>query len=73
MSPGSVTRTALLAILVGLGPTAALAHDFWVQPREFWLSPDSVASMTLQVGHVAKDRMVKLDGVRAPCKTVDRV
>src|SRR5262245_35063254 len=52
MSSVFVTRTVLLAILVGLGPVSA-AHDFWVQPREFWLTPDSIASMTLQVGHGA--------------------
>ena len=27
------------------------AHDFWVQPKEYWLALDAVTDMTLQVGH----------------------
>ena len=27
------------------------AHDFWVQPSEYWITPDALTSMTLQVGH----------------------
>jgi uncharacterized GH25 family protein len=27
------------------------AHDFWVQPAEYWLMPQTVTSVTLQVGH----------------------
>jgi len=27
------------------------AHDFWVQPNEYWLTPEEVTPMTLQVGH----------------------
>jgi uncharacterized GH25 family protein len=48
----SVRCAALLALLGCVSPVSAtLAHDFWVEPREFWLAPDSVGSMTLQVGH----------------------
>ena len=27
------------------------AHDFWLQPSEYWISPDVRTPMTLQVGH----------------------
>jgi len=27
------------------------AHDFWLQPSEYWISPDALTPMTLQVGH----------------------
>ena len=27
------------------------AHDFWVQPAEYWLQPGVASSVTLQVGH----------------------
>jgi uncharacterized GH25 family protein len=27
------------------------AHDFWLQPSDYWISPDALSSMTLQVGH----------------------
>jgi uncharacterized GH25 family protein len=29
----------------------AAAHDFWVQPSEYWINPEARTSMTLQVGH----------------------
>jgi uncharacterized GH25 family protein len=40
------------ALLMGLmcGVSAG-AHDFWVQPAEYWLQPQIASSMTLQVGH----------------------
>jgi uncharacterized GH25 family protein len=27
------------------------AHDFWLQPSEYWISRDALTPMTLQVGH----------------------
>lgn len=33
------------------GTSACQAHDFWVQPNEYWPRPDTVIPMTLQVGH----------------------
>ena len=27
------------------------AHDFWVQPSDYWPHPDTVTSITLEVGH----------------------
>jgi uncharacterized GH25 family protein len=29
----------------------AAAHDFWVQPSVYWMSPNTLATLTLQVGH----------------------
>jgi uncharacterized GH25 family protein len=37
-----------LSLLVVL---PAAAHDFWVQPQEYWLPPGIVTPITLQVGH----------------------
>src|SRR3569833_1076888 len=39
----------LLAFLVCSQTTNA--HDFWLQPQDFWMSPDTPISLTLQVGH----------------------
>ena len=42
----------LSAIALGLCNASSVeAHDFWVQPNEYWLSPQAVTPMTLQVGH----------------------
>jgi uncharacterized GH25 family protein len=42
----------LATFLPGIsGICACQAHDFWVQPNEYWLRMDAVVSMTLQVGH----------------------
>jgi uncharacterized GH25 family protein len=27
------------------------AHDFWLQPSEYWISAEALSTMTLQVGH----------------------
>jgi uncharacterized GH25 family protein len=43
------------ALLVGLSvyfsASVVAAHYFWLQPSEYWISPDALTSMTLQVGH----------------------
>jgi uncharacterized GH25 family protein len=45
---------SVLALLIALTyASASRAHDFWVQPSEYWLMPDAIASVTLQVGHGA--------------------
>jgi uncharacterized GH25 family protein len=41
----------LLGLLVCCGASQVAAHDFWLQPSEYWISPDALTSMTLQVGH----------------------
>lgn len=40
-----------LWLLGSLCTTPAVAHDFWVQPNEYWLKPEVVTPLTLQVGH----------------------
>lgn len=45
-------RIGSLAILLSLcGASSVMAHDFWLQPTQFWLTPETVTPMTLQVGH----------------------
>jgi uncharacterized GH25 family protein len=45
-------RAALfLGLLVCCRASFIIAHDFWLQPTEYWISPDAVTSITLQVGH----------------------
>jgi uncharacterized GH25 family protein len=45
------SRAAALVLLIGLYCARdAAAHEFWVQPRDFWLSPPAALSVTLQVG-----------------------
>ncbi len=42
---------ALVAITASVLGPAARAHDFWVQPLQFWIPPKSAVPVTLQVGH----------------------
>ena len=42
---------ALLALLACSQARVAPAHDFWLQPKAFWISPDTLTTLTLQVGH----------------------
>jgi uncharacterized GH25 family protein len=45
------SRAAALVLLIGMCCARdAVAHEFWVQPSEFWLSPSAALSVTLQVG-----------------------
>jgi uncharacterized GH25 family protein len=45
------TRAAALVLLIGICCVrAAAAHEFWVQPTEFWLTAPAALSVTLQVG-----------------------
>src|SRR5271154_6802368 len=45
-------RASWTTLLMGLicGVTAE-AHDFWLQPAQYWLQPQIASSITLQVGH----------------------
>lgn len=38
-------------LLVFSHASPVAAHDFWLQPSEYWLTADAPTSMTLQVGH----------------------
>jgi uncharacterized GH25 family protein len=48
-------KASHIAFLLGLsacvGCSCAEAHDFWLQPNEFWIPPERLTAMTLQVGH----------------------
>jgi uncharacterized GH25 family protein len=45
------SRAAALVLVIGMCcARGAVAHEFWVQPREFWLSAPAALSVTLQVG-----------------------
>jgi len=46
---GALARLALLLALCGT--SGAVAHDFWVQPNEYWQAPNVPIPITLQVGH----------------------
>jgi uncharacterized GH25 family protein len=42
----------LFALLMGLCYASSVAaHDFWVQPNEYWLRPQAVTPIRLLVGH----------------------
>ena len=47
---GVVSRWLAPAVL-GLYCTFANAHDFWLQPNEYWLQPGVETPLTVQVGH----------------------
>ena len=49
MSPRSVASLSTLLICVHASLVAA--HDFWLQPSEYWISQEALTPMTLQVGH----------------------
>jgi Domain of unknown function (DUF4198) len=47
-----VDRAPLFALLMGVCCVpGVLAHDFWVQPADYWLRPQATTPITLQVGH----------------------
>jgi uncharacterized GH25 family protein len=43
------------ALLSGMTvASSASAHDFWIQPLQYWSQPDAPVAITLQVGHGAE-------------------
>jgi hypothetical protein len=46
-------RKACLALVAALCAPAAWAHDFWLQPRSFWIPEKGAALVSIQVGHGA--------------------
>jgi uncharacterized GH25 family protein len=45
-------RAPLFVLLLGLRFASVVgAHDFWVQPAGYWVRPQAVTPLTLQVGH----------------------
>lgn len=45
------SATLLLGLLVSARASLVSAHDFWLQPKEYWIDSDALTSLTLQVGH----------------------
>jgi len=43
--------TVLGALALAAASLRAGAHDFWVEPGDYWMRPDVVTPLTLQVGH----------------------
>lgn len=41
----------VIALLACSRGSSVAAHDFWLQPGEYWIRPDATTPMTLQVGH----------------------
>src|ERR1700760_3147858 len=41
----------LLGLLAWVCPSHGEAHDFWLQPHDYWITAGALTSMTLQVGH----------------------
>jgi uncharacterized GH25 family protein len=41
----------LLGLLLYSRAPLVAAHDFWLQPSDYWVAPDGLTAMTLQVGH----------------------
>jgi len=44
-------RRALFGFTFGLFAVSAIAHDFWIQPSDYWVDPMTPVSFSLQVGH----------------------
>lgn len=44
-------RAWLLGLLLSSRVPLVAAHDFWLQPSEYWVNPDALTALTLQVGH----------------------
>jgi uncharacterized GH25 family protein len=50
--PHRLHSASFTTLLIGLTyGVSAGAHDFWLQPAEYWLQPEAASSLTLQVGH----------------------
>lgn len=41
----------LLGCLLWCQVSGVDAHDFWLEPSAYWIAPDSLTALTLQVGH----------------------
>ncbi len=53
MKPSLATAAATLCLFTAPG---ASAHDFWVQPARYWITPNAAVPTSFQVGH-GKDRV----------------
>jgi uncharacterized GH25 family protein len=68
----------VFTLLLGLCYASSVgAHDFWVQPNGYWVRPQAVTRLTLQVGHgpfrqrspIAASRITRFEAI-APNGTV---
>lgn len=57
-------RKVCLALVAALCAPAAWAHDFWLQPRSFWIPEGGTAAFTVQVGHGADRETWSVDPKR---------
>jgi uncharacterized GH25 family protein len=74
-------RSALVATLTlqGCYCNQAVAHDFWIQPGEYWLAPQTTTPMTLLVGHgpfrqrspIPRNRITRFSAVTPAGNLVD--
>jgi len=66
-----VRLIALIIIIMFYGVPPGAAHDFWVQPDQYWVMPGSNVLITLQVGHdqarqrsqIPRDRILRFDAI----------
>lgn len=73
-----LAKALCLATLL-CAPSAALAHDFWIQPDRFQVPAGEAAPMTLQVGHgpdrqrssLPLRRVVRFDATTPAGRTLD--
>ena len=68
-----------LGLLMCCRASFIIAHDFWLQPTEYWMSPDALISITLEVGHgpfrqrspIPARRITRFDAIGPKGKVVD--
>jgi uncharacterized GH25 family protein len=47
----TLLRRVLSGFTLGLFAAAVMAHDFWIQPNDYWVDPMTPVGFSLQVGH----------------------
>lgn len=69
----------LFGLVAVAGAPFASAHDFWLQPDQYWIGAGTLDSMTLQVGHgpfrqrspIAVRRILRYEAITPPGAIVD--
>ena len=69
----------LIGLMISSGATPAMAHDFWLQPDQYWIEANTADSMTLQVGHgplrqrspIAVRRILRYEAISPQGERVD--
>lgn len=57
-------RSASVLVLGFLWALPAAAHDFWIQPEQYWAQPDVSIPVTLQVGHGSEQQRSQIRASR---------